>query len=359
MKILKVEIKDFQSHKNTNIEFSEGFNCIIGRSDSGKSAILRALRLVICNDLRGTFFVSKNSSSNNSYVKITFDNGVEIERIKGVDNIYKITKNNNTEQFSRFGDTIPTIIRENLPEYTLNLGDYNINLMFANQFDKFIVTETSTVKTKFINSLSGSLMLTLMRKDLESDSLKLSGEINKINTELSKYKEIDKLVKLIKVLKAKLDSYNSVRSILDKLKDVYQVYKNILDKLKRKERINSSVNKETVVNLTRTIENILLYYKFRNISDEYQAKKFLLDKIKSYKVVNTFETLEKLKQIKEKYSLIIEQEDSKRKELANFKKEKNKLSNKLKSLIRDLKICPICNREITDDVAVAVIHEIN
>ena len=59
MKILKVEIKDFQSHKNTNIEFSEGFNCIIGRSDSGKSAILRALRLVICNDLRGTFLFLK------------------------------------------------------------------------------------------------------------------------------------------------------------------------------------------------------------------------------------------------------------------------------------------------------------
>jgi DNA repair protein SbcC/Rad50 len=41
--IKSVKIKNFQSHKETSLEFHQGLNGIVGTSDSGKSAILRAL----------------------------------------------------------------------------------------------------------------------------------------------------------------------------------------------------------------------------------------------------------------------------------------------------------------------------
>src|SRR5205085_9883685 len=48
--ITELEIKGYQSHEDTKIAFTGGLNAIVGPSDSGKSAILRALRFVLYNE---------------------------------------------------------------------------------------------------------------------------------------------------------------------------------------------------------------------------------------------------------------------------------------------------------------------
>ena len=45
--IERLELIDFESHKNTVVDFSQGLNIITGNSDAGKSSLLRALRLVL------------------------------------------------------------------------------------------------------------------------------------------------------------------------------------------------------------------------------------------------------------------------------------------------------------------------
>ena len=47
--IRKLNIQNIQSHKNTELEFSPGINAIVGSSNNGKSAILRALYWVRYN----------------------------------------------------------------------------------------------------------------------------------------------------------------------------------------------------------------------------------------------------------------------------------------------------------------------
>jgi exonuclease SbcC len=47
--IKKMILKNFESHENSEIEFSEGLNLIIGQSNQGKSSIVRALALVVAN----------------------------------------------------------------------------------------------------------------------------------------------------------------------------------------------------------------------------------------------------------------------------------------------------------------------
>ena len=56
--IKKITLENFQSHRNTAIEFSPGVNAIIGNSDSGKSALLRALYWVIQNKPSAGTFIS-------------------------------------------------------------------------------------------------------------------------------------------------------------------------------------------------------------------------------------------------------------------------------------------------------------
>lgn len=42
--IKKLVVDNFQSHEHTEVEFGPGLNVIVGPSDHGKSALVRALR---------------------------------------------------------------------------------------------------------------------------------------------------------------------------------------------------------------------------------------------------------------------------------------------------------------------------
>ena len=56
--IKSLHIQNFQSHKKTTLKFHKGINVVIGQSDSGKSAIIRALNWTINNmfDHKENFF---------------------------------------------------------------------------------------------------------------------------------------------------------------------------------------------------------------------------------------------------------------------------------------------------------------
>ena len=56
--IKSLKIENFQSHKDSYLEFSNGINIISGKSNNGKTAILRALNWVITNRPQGIAFKS-------------------------------------------------------------------------------------------------------------------------------------------------------------------------------------------------------------------------------------------------------------------------------------------------------------
>ena len=51
MKIVKLELENFRSYRNLEIDFQEDLNLIIGRNDVGKSTIMEALEIFFNNDL--------------------------------------------------------------------------------------------------------------------------------------------------------------------------------------------------------------------------------------------------------------------------------------------------------------------
>jgi exonuclease SbcC len=83
--ISSIRIQNYQSHEDSKIELVPGVNIFTGSSDSGKSAIVRALRWVILNLPRGDRFRSKWGGD--TEVTVRFDNGedqdlVELSRIR-------------------------------------------------------------------------------------------------------------------------------------------------------------------------------------------------------------------------------------------------------------------------------------
>jgi exonuclease SbcC len=56
--IKSLRLQNFQSHKSSTLEFSEGVNIILGSSDSGKTALIRALRKLFFNRPLGDSYIS-------------------------------------------------------------------------------------------------------------------------------------------------------------------------------------------------------------------------------------------------------------------------------------------------------------
>ena len=83
----RIRIKNFQKHDKLDIEFSPNVTTIVGSSDSGKSAIVRALRWACLNKPNGNSFIRNGQKS--VKVRVEVDDS-KITRTKGSANTYEL-----------------------------------------------------------------------------------------------------------------------------------------------------------------------------------------------------------------------------------------------------------------------------
>jgi len=161
----KLVLKNFQSHKNTELKLTEGINVITGSSDSGKSAILRALHLIIENRPSGEAYrtlINGEFTKKNTEVSLDIDNNT-VTRIKGnTDNAYKV----NDLELVAFGTNVPEEVGK-----ALNIQDINVQ----KQFDKpFLLDETPGKVAEHFNKMANLEIIDITLKNIktESDNLK-------------------------------------------------------------------------------------------------------------------------------------------------------------------------------------------
>lgn len=105
----KVEIHNFQSHKHTILEFVPGTNVIIGLSDTGKSAIFRAINWVLTNRPLGDAF--RSDWGGDTHVILYLSDGNVVERLRSASkNEYLL----NGEVLKAFGVDPPEPVLETL-----------------------------------------------------------------------------------------------------------------------------------------------------------------------------------------------------------------------------------------------------
>lgn len=111
--INRLTIQNFQAHDKLRVDFDPGITTIIGPSDIGKSAIIRALQWVCTNQPGGDAFV--RHGSNGTTVKLHVDGHVVTRRRSpgGEVNEYYLDDN----KFVAFGRNVPEAI-----EALINMG---------------------------------------------------------------------------------------------------------------------------------------------------------------------------------------------------------------------------------------------
>jgi exonuclease SbcC len=116
--INSLSISNFQSHKDSTLEFDGGVNIITGQSDSGKSAILRALNWVVNNKPSGDAF--RSNWGGDTEVKIQIGKE-DVARKKGKGNYYDSHINKTATRFASFGQDVPDKIKKLINFSPLNM----------------------------------------------------------------------------------------------------------------------------------------------------------------------------------------------------------------------------------------------
>lgn len=116
----KLTLTNFQAHKSFTLEFDKSITTVVGRSDSGKTSLFRALRLVALNKPAGDAFIKHGEDTTSVQLEV---DGHTITREKGKKNLYKL----DDQSYTAFGQsTVPESIAK-----LLNLDELN----FQRQFD--------------------------------------------------------------------------------------------------------------------------------------------------------------------------------------------------------------------------------
>ena len=119
----RIILKNFQRHERLVIDLDSRVTCLTGRTDAGKSAVLRAVHWLSRNRPAGD--ACKRNGADFVSVRINIDGRKVIRRRGNGDNLYQL----DSERFVSFGQDVPVPVAD-----FLNLGSVNFSGQHAGPF---------------------------------------------------------------------------------------------------------------------------------------------------------------------------------------------------------------------------------
>lgn len=207
-----VEIKYYQGHEHTILEFDKGVNVVKGPTHSGKSSIWRAIKWALQNRPLGDGFVSYFADKNDeTSVALEFDDGVLIRSRDKNDNIYEV----NGTKLKAVKSDIPDEVKEVTKLDEVNLHD---------QDDPYflILDSPGSVARKLNEAVGLDIIDKSMKKVngiISRSNMKLQvvkEEISVVKSDLQSLVWVDEVAPIINRLSKNVDHFSQLnRNILD------------------------------------------------------------------------------------------------------------------------------------------------
>lgn len=278
-KISTIIIKNFQSHRHTVLNLDEHVNVILGSSDVGKTAILRALGWVFFNEPQGTAFIRAGETSTS--VELIYSDGYSVKRIRNKKfNGYHINHPDFDEpkKLSGFGSSVPEEIQEITGVRKFEIADkIESSITYQTQLEgAFLLSESSIKKAKAIGAISN---VNIIDRAIQIANSNIKDFRKNINTSEEALKNSEEQIK-------EYDNLDERKQNLEKVKDLYSelIQKNKMNEnlsvLNQRldnniERIKTEEN--TIKSLSFVDETYKTYYKLNSLlikgADYY--KKFM------------------------------------------------------------------------------------
>ncbi len=193
-----IQIHNFQSHENSQLDLSPGINTLVGDSDCGKSAVMRAILWAITNSPQGDAYVSdwtktpkgKQTSGAATYVAIDTnpqkDGGkFSVVRKRSPEfNGYEVFDGSDNTQFEALRTDVPREVSQ-----CFNIGPVNIQ----RQMDPpFLIASTPGEAARFINQLVNLTDIDEAQTEINSLGRSCSADLRAATASLEKAEDLVK-----------------------------------------------------------------------------------------------------------------------------------------------------------------------
>jgi len=346
-----IRIKNFQAHKDSFIEFSEGVTAIYGTTDHGKSSIIRALQIFFTQRPKGSRYIRRKQKGD-----------CEIQVVTNKEDITFI-RNSTTGKYV-VGDDELQALQGNVPvevENLLNIEEINISKQFE---PLYLIHDTPGKAATRINSVTHLEKADDLIKNLSTDLRDTNSKIKvytndsvKWTEELKNYENLPKFEKwlnkaldienrclVLKQRESALEGHcEAIKSLVTVIETIVvsnldEIENKIIVLVEKQEKTLASITKleSLITNINNTngslgkignIEKLVNIEKIDDLIANYQKVEKDLDNLEKYTLF--FKTT---KEQIDKYDCIIKEVD---KEICN--------------LLSQLDICEQCGQELTEE----------
>lgn len=353
--ISKLEIKNFQSHTDTEMDFCKGLNVIIGDTDSGKSAIIRAIRLLALNKPLGDKFVNWNIPKGESlFIKTIFDDGSWVIREKNKKE-NKYNASGYTDSFSALKGKVPKEIQE-----ITKLSESNIQ---SQSEYYFLLDKTGGQVASAFNQVANLGLMESVLKEIKSRITENNSKIgyekenkNKLKNEIEnlgwiekaklkfrkleakeilfeenkdKVFELEELLTSLDILDSEINDLSGIETVLQQSTVILSLHSSLIKGYKYADTLSRIISE-----YTSTCSEIKAFKSFKKLSKK--AKKILQNKEKIDIRTKEYKDLSKTISLYRKNRKKIKTHDQ---EISEIKKEIFKFNNKVK-------MCPLCGSKL-------------
>lgn len=350
--IFQVDIRNFQSHKNSILQFSKGVNCIVGSSDSGKSAILRAINWVVNNRPSGESFKRRGQKETEVYLHTTED--ISIFRTKSdKDNKYTLIQEEEENKLEAVGRDVPTEI-----EKAINMNSVNIQY----QMDApFLLSESSGEVARYLSKV---VDLEVIHESMKKvDKIKRQAKSKReaaeeaqenLKNNLKNIPNISRAEELLhfietqqSILFSKQKDYSAITATVEDLQYIKTKLSSIPD-IKKAEKIFDKINSKRDERQALQFLYEELVHLIEDIEESENKLSSIPDIVKAEKILNKTEAaIKKLQDSEKEYEKIksiIDSVDSSNKKMKSIKGDLAKMEKEFKQLFPN--ICPLCGQEV-------------
>jgi exonuclease SbcC len=346
--IESLHITNFQSHADTNMEFHSGVNIIVGSTDSGKSAIIRAIHWISRNRPSGNAIRSWWEGETSVTIK-TEENAVS--RIKGKTDLYKLTGRERSLKFKAFGSNVPEEITE-----VLNLNEVNIQYQLDSPF---LLSETPGKVAEHFNKVAKLDKIDISTSNINSAIRKLTsdidyqeGQVETLKEELDKFIHLEKFEIDVEVLEetnkrwlSKILNKNSLDKLIRNIKHIDILIDNSKPLLDFEKPLHNIFEwrdqKEVKENSRKNLDNILDQIEYVKSKIETQQDILSIEKLVN-NLLGLYEELNTLKSDKMLLNKALSYINSTITKLSIA----NSLEAKFQTELDKVKICPFCGNKI-------------
>ena len=369
--ITDLEIQNFQSHKYSSVALSSGVNVITGSSDSGKSAIIRAMKWLFFNRPSGDEFKSWFAGTkDNVSVAAQFSEGTWVQKVRDNTKGYYLIEG---DKFEALRTDVPDEIKQ-----ITNIGELNFQAAADKQDQHnpyFFLNDTAGEVARRLNAMVDLDVIDTMFRNIRSWSTQTKIKINDLNKAIDQKemqvedrKYIDAQISLMETIDAETLLYNNLMGKVCSLESIHErlttieIQKQVeSDFLKIEpsylDLMNNYALMTVIVKKWRTL--YALENSITKVVDQKESEKLFLEAEVPLVEIRSLEK-EYANMVEEFSQLasLIHLTDDVHVSIRHYKTEYEMKKGMVKKMMRDFKICPVCQSEITDTTIQNIMEKI-